>query len=158
MEKIVFGNAVRSSAKDVDAKEIRGIESDLGEPLPLDFVSFYEKANGGYFIRNCWKTLDDVVYVVGQILPIKYSLSSSGMLLEDSYRTLSERRLLPEGCIPFAVDIGGNYFCVQTTESRVYWLDHEKPLSDKDSVVIISNNFKNFISGLLSEEDVEDFL
>ena len=158
MEKIVFGNAVRSSADDVGPQEIKELECDLGVDLPDDFVSFYETVNGGYFIKNCWKTSDDIVYIVGQILPIKHSLSSSCMLLENSFKTLRDKGMLPGGLVPFAVDLGGNYICLRESDGVVFWLDHEKTLADDDSIVFPSGGFKDFVSGLLPEEELEDYL
>jgi|GEM_PF-153509 len=160
MEKIVFSNAVRSFADDLSSDDIESAENELGVKFPNTLVDFYKKVNGGYFIRNCWKTSDDTIYIVGQILPIKHTLTSSKISLENSYSTLSREKMLPIGFIPFAIDFAGNYFCVSAKDGKVYWLSHEHSIEDEfdKAVTVISDGIKEFVGGLVSEEEVEDYL
>ncbi|WP_250465082.1 SMI1/KNR4 family protein [Microbulbifer litoralis] len=160
MEKIVFGNAVRSFADDLSSSDIKSAEQDLGIKFPGSLVAFYKEVNGGYFVRNCWKSCSEEIYIVGQILPIKYTLRASKMSLENSYCVLRDKNMLPDSFVPFAMDLGGNYFCVGGKDEKIYWLSHEHSIEDEfdKAVTMISNGIKAFVSELVSEEDVEDYL
>lgn len=160
MEKIIFNNAVRSVSSDITEEDIISTEVELSIKFPRSFTDFYKFVNGGYFVKNCWKTGDDIVYIVGQILPIKFPIATSSMTLENSFNLLKSRGLLPNNLIPFAVDLGGNYFCISVENEVIYWLDHEISFTDdhNDAPVFIAPNMKSFVEGLLLEEDVEDLL
>lgn len=155
MEKIVFGNPIEFFSKELTDEDLNKVEKELNIKFPPPLYEFYKKINGGYPRKNCWKT-ENTIYIIGQILPIKYALSTSEVRLEDSYKILSKKNMLPEGFIPFAIDLGGNFFCINSKNEKIYWLDHEHTIQDgpDGQGILISENIKSFIKNLIYEEDL----
>ena len=100
----------------VTAKEIDGVETDLGMRFPNSLKKLFIENNGGSPIPYVLHTQDHYT-TVSETLPL---LSDEGRgTAVESYKTLIlERNLVPSKLFPFAVDSGGDYFFVDCTPNQ----------------------------------------
>ena len=74
--------------------------------------------------------------------------------IDETYRIVGD--VMPDGMLPFAVDIGENFFlidCRPGPESgAVFWWDHEQDLGE-DRVEKVADSFSGFLEDLAPETD-----
>jgi hypothetical protein len=156
MAKQVF-NEQGSKITDLDIKKI---EKRIGKEIPKELASHYLNSNGGIPINCYWPQGDGIYLWIQQFLSMKESIGE-GRTLEDTYLLGQERKFLPKSLLPFAVDYGGNYFCIDDN-SHIYFyaLDAwEQNLSYKQNHERISNylcqSLSDFLTALIDEEEAE---
>ena len=129
----------------------------MGFIFPDEMKYLYLRCNGGFPERNCWEYEEGEFHSIHGFIPIKYATGSRGCI-EDVYKKLVSKNLLPKTFMPFARDPGGNYFCTEE-KGKVYfyamdaWDDE---LSDeenqKKATSLICDFFSQFINGLVWEK------
>ena len=149
--------SLKKSGESISPEEIEQVESELGVKLPSSLKSFYADKNGGVPEPNCWIRDDSDPLCVHRFLPMKYP--GGNLTIEALYKRGLEKDFLPDDLIPFAVDSGSNFFCVDS-EDRVFfyamdsWRD--KLSSDENKArarKFLANSFDEFIGGLTTEPE-----
>ena len=142
-------------SKKLTETDLREVEEQLGNVFTDQFKEHYLKYNGGYPFKSFFLWPDDGVKTrINHFFSIKYDGFSR---LETAYENLFiTEQILPEGFLPFAVDDGGNYFCISTLPqffNQVFFFD--MPQYDPDwineYVTLISSSFQEFIDNLVDE-------
>jgi SMI1 / KNR4 family (SUKH-1) len=131
--------------------DISEIEKDLSIVFPNDFVSHYLKYNGGYPEGDnySWKTGGTTT--VNTFCSLKYEGFGN---LENTYKNLALlENYFPLGIIAFAVDDGGNFFCISVRKKdfgKVYYLnnDHYEVGAEESALTFLENTFTDFLDGL----------
>jgi len=130
----------------------------MGVSFPDEMKFHYLRNNGGIPENPCWETEDGEPYCVSEFLPIKYTYKG-GITLEDTYKRLVEKKVLPKTLIPFAVDWGGNFFCVNPN-GHVYfyatdaWSDELSfEENQRESAQLLCESLSYFIEQLKPDED-----
>lgn len=150
------------SEKAVRSSDISALERSLGCALPRAFVDLYLSFNGGEPNRS-WVVTDDG-YEPMQIVDFKpihaegAANSLDTRFVEGCYKVMCEREVIPHTLLPFAVDDGGNFFCLDMVNSSVlfYAVDSFRPelsmLANQIAVQrMIATSFEQFVAEL--EED-----
>ena len=91
----------------------------MGVPLPQDLKEFLAFANGGVPTKAYWPIDGGEFLWVKRFLSLKDSLGR-GRTIEETYSLGGQKAFLPRNLIPFAIDHGGNYFCLDG-DNRVYF-------------------------------------
>ena len=140
--------------KQLEPKEIKEFEQELGVDLPQDFVDFYLVNNGGnppfYYVEG-----EDNVFALDGFLPIKYGSLTIGRLLKD----YEKQGIMIQNKIPFANDPGGNIFFLSTSpadKNSIYILTAENDPSEEDSFLYVCESFTAFLEGLTNEAEEEE--
>lgn len=142
------------------AQEIEEIENKIGFELPTELKRHYLKYNGGIPNKTVWWQDDYVYFEIVKFRPIKYVNGEPNneqfKTLENTYLTRVNQRVLPKNYIPFAYDLGNNYFCLNTETDEVYivFMDLGNPIDNPDSFRQLTKGFQNFIDHLESDEDI----
>lgn len=129
---------LEESEKKLSSDELNEFNRYFGGKIPLSFINFYIKFNGGYPPDN------DVsnIFLLGGFNPIKYG----ELPIENVYSDLVDDFSNLEKMVPFAYDEGGNCFLLSLRDDnygKIYiWLMDEKEL------VFISESFDDFIDQL----------
>lgn len=121
---------------------ISRIEKSYGIELPMDYIEFLNKYNGGYTPKTKFKTgkvSSDIrgFYGVG-----KTKLSLDSVNIEEWL----EKRVLPIAC-----DYYGNYIVIgisKENQGEIFFCDHEKEYNHEN----VSPNLKSFIKACKSEQ------
>lgn len=131
----------------------RIIRKKISKKLPIDFVNQYLLSNGGIPSKTYFYVENDDDYVeISFFIPIKYpSDKLANMIVEESYNKLVQIGM-PNYYIPFALDWGGNYFSIDTTNNNVILLLTDLGEFSEKSIKYLSQDFKGFIDNL--ETDV----
>ena len=149
MTQNIFMNASKAISKD----EIKEIERKLEITLPEQLVKHYLKYNGGAPIRNfLFSRISDIETSIQTFLPMKYK-DATGFSLEEMYLNFVEKKVFSKKFLPFAIDYGGNLFCVNLEDKKIVmiWLDIGDV--DENRIPILSNNFSELLNSL---EEVDE--
>ena len=140
------------TAKQLTLDDIRAIEIKLNIKLPKQLVKHYLKFNGGIPEKPVFYSDDsDIETSVHTFLPMKYK-DEVGYTLEDGYLDFKNRKVIPEEFLPFALDAGGNLFCINLESGQVViiWLDLGEV--NEKAIRWLANDFDVFLNSL-NEED-----
>jgi hypothetical protein len=134
---------------------LKEVEEQLGITFTDEFKEHYLKYNGGYPLKSFLLWPDDGAKTrINHFFSIKYDGFSR---LETAYENLFiTEQILPEGFLPFAVDDGGDYFCISTLPqyfNQVFFFDmhHYDPDRIDGYITFISASFREFIENLVDE-------
>lgn len=112
-----------SPGKKIKLSDITALEERIGFKLPALFVKLYLKFNGGSPNRS-WVVTDDE-YEPMQIAEFK-SICSDGaensaetQFIGGCYKIMCDRQVIPHTLLPFAVDDGGNFFCLDMLNGSI---------------------------------------
>ncbi|MFQ0994132.1 SMI1/KNR4 family protein [Gilliamella sp. BG2] len=129
---------IEESEKQLSFEEIEEFSNYFDKEIPLSFIDFYIKFNGGYPPENG----EHNFFLLGGFNPIKYG----DLTIEDIYTNLIDDFSNLKDMIPFAYDEGGNCFLLSLKNENYgetyIWLMDEKEL------VLVSESFDSFINKL----------
>jgi cell wall assembly regulator SMI1 len=148
-ERIMFSG----TSKELLMEDIQEIESKLKLTLPEQLVKHYLEFNGGIPDKSDFYSEEaDMETSISTFLPMMYD-DGINSTLEENYLYFQEREIVPENLMPFAIDWGGNQFCIDLENGQVFivWLDLGEV--NEDAIRFIANDFDEFINGLESEDD-----
>jgi len=112
---MIFSNC----GANLSLEDIGDIQQQLDLVLPEELVNHYLIHNGGIPSNSFWILEDGCSLWVKKFLPIKFPVGTE-RTLEDSYLLMVAKNVMPNGLMPFAIDHGGNYFCIDTS-GEVYF-------------------------------------
>ena len=146
-----------NSSKKLSKEDIIEFQKNLTVNLPEYFYDFYNANNGGVVSKNSFYiNVEDSYVEVSFFIPIKYKLDKLGdVIIETSYQTLINKNVLIPIYVPFAVDWGGNYFCINTNNDSVVLVLADLGVFAEKNIKFLSNNFYDFINHL-EEREQED--
>lgn len=152
--------------KSISRSQILEICKQLNISLPNDFIEHYLKWNGGYPNKSLFfnEAIDFDEIEIKDFIPFLYAKDfqdDPDFTLEGRVKEEWENNEVPKYFLPFALDWGGNYFCLHLEDHCIYYYVRDE-WSDNLSIeknfinnsTIISNSFKDFISFL--EENPDD--
>ncbi len=132
--------------------DISEIGKDLSIVFPDEFIAHYLKYNGGYPEGDTYSWKTGGTTTVNTFFSLKYD---GFVNLENTYKNLALlENYFPLGIVPFAVDDGGNFFCISARKidfGRIYFLENEHyNIQNKELEYLtpVENSFKDFIDGL----------
>ncbi|MEC0592517.1 SMI1/KNR4 family protein [Bacillus inaquosorum] len=143
-------------------EQLKALEKNIGNQLPLDYKDFLKKYGGCYLESK--KTTDEIEYDVcykpiekdpwmgkddeTQLLEGFYGLANDHNSLQKAIDTYSDR--FPRNIIPIASSAGGNEICMDIDDEKILFWDHESSHPEKD-FFLIANSFEEFILSLVDE-------
>src|SRR5664279_2700937 len=139
------------TSQTLNRADISEIEKELSIVFPDDFVAHYLRYNGGYPESDAYKWRDEGATTVNAFLSLKYNGFGN---LENTYKNLALlERYFPLGIVPFALDDGGNLFCISVRENnfgKVYYFNnnHYDAGDEESALTFLENTFTNFIETL----------
>lgn len=143
----------RDTSKAVDLADIREIERNLEVTFPKQLIEHYLKYNGGNPINNfLYSEISDIETSVQTFLPLKYK-NETGYTIEDMYRHFVGRNVFSGKYLPFAMDYGGNLFCVNMENGEIVMIWLDKGDVEEENIPVLSHSFDEFISSLEESED-----
>ncbi|TDV58577.1 SMI1/KNR4 family protein [Pseudomonas sp. LP_7_YM] len=147
------------SEKSIDSSNITKLEKAVGFKLPRAFAELYLSFNGGEPSRS-WVVTDDG-YEPMQIVDFKpihtegAGNSLDTRFVEGCYKVMCERQVIPHTLLPFAVDDGGNFFCLDMLNGSVIFYAVDSFREEMSMVAnqiavqrMIAQSFENFVAGL----------
>lgn len=154
------------SAGKLDVEDIEVLEGLVKHPLPKEFHDFYLRSNGGVPEKSWVITGDD--YEPMQIADFKYIAKRCAIDIADTsyiggcYSVLLSRGVIPKSLLPFAVDDGGNFFCLDVLDGTIvfYAVDAFRPekslLGNRISAQrTVAHSFSSLLNGLKSEPGMD---
>ena len=143
----------RDTSKAVDLAEIREIERNLEVTFPKQLIEHYLKYNGGKPINNfLWSEISGIETSVQTFLSMKYK-DGVGCTLEDTYLHFVGRNVFSKKYLPFAIDYGGNLFCVNVENGEIVMIWLDKGDVEEENIPVLSRSFDEFISSLEEPEE-----
>lgn len=91
--------------------------------FPKEVVEHYVKWNGGRPQRPLFRNVDFDEIEVSEFLPMMVaprSPNGSSLLMEEAATDGWRSNRLPRNLVPFAIDWGDNYFCVDVDTRKIY--------------------------------------
>ena len=110
----------------ISEEDIKEFEKCWNVKIPEILRKFYINYNGGK-INLCKFSVDDFVYEISEIIPLKYG----ECCLEEVIRNDRQDEIIPKDKVPIANDRGGNYYYWDslTGEIFLYYCDDiENPI------------------------------
>ncbi|WP_044422852.1 SMI1/KNR4 family protein [Pseudomonas syringae group genomosp. 3] len=142
------------------------LESTIDHTLPDSFKEFYIKHNGGIPNKDWWDSDDDHeplrVKRFKAVAPENLPDTNETRLLGGCYITMTEKDVIPKNLLPFAIDDGGNFFCLDLIKGAVGFYATDS-FDSKSSIAInqagayrwLASSFEQFIAGLKDEGDID---
>ncbi|MBF7142713.1 MULTISPECIES: SMI1/KNR4 family protein [Pseudomonas] len=145
--------------------EIRFFEDAIGYCLPEAFRNFYLKNNGGLPSKDWWDGSDEYDAVrVKKFKPLagsRHVEEHNTAFIENCYLAMVKRNVIPKTLLPFAIDDGGNLFCLDLIEGNVCYYTIDSFDSDASIAVNqaracrwLEKSFQEFIENLKDEDDI----
>lgn len=135
--------------------DIKAAEKRMGFTLPAELRAHYLKYNGGEPELRCWKSEHyDDNYLTG-FFPIRKSndLDDKELAkvetLDETVVELLEGQHMPKSFLPFAADGGGNYFCIDRDDGKIYFLPMDEDSSFDSRRRYLAASFNEFVEGLV---------
>jgi hypothetical protein len=147
----------RNTSEQISLADIAQIESALKVQMPQTLKDHYLKSNGGVPDPNYWLRGDNDPLCVHRFIPMKYP--AGNLTIESVYKRGIEKDFLPPDLIPFAVDEGSNFFCVDAQGTVwFYAMDAwSSKLSTAENKIkakkFVADSLEKFVSGLTVEPD-----
>jgi hypothetical protein len=153
-----------SPEKKINEFDICALEKSTGFKLPPSFSRLYLKFNGGSPNKSWVITNDE--YEPMQIADFKFihPEGSEGenetRFIVGCYRLMCDRQIIPHTLLPFAVDDGGNFFCLDMLNGSVMFYAVDTFREDVSMAAnqiaaqrLIAKSFEEFIESLEEESD-----
>ena len=142
------------------------LESNIGQQLPEFFKDFYLKQNGGISDKDWWDSGDE--YEPVRVKKFK-SVAVSGAddaadtrLLGGCYVEMISKNVIPQTFMPFAIDDGVNFFCLDLTDGNVCFyatdsFDPENSFAANHAKAYrwLASSFDAFVEGLKDESEID---
>ncbi|MEL7937806.1 SMI1/KNR4 family protein [Pseudomonas delhiensis] len=152
------------SGPSISLPDIELLEKIVNHSLPEDFKQFYLTHNGGIPDRDWWDSDDNYDPVRVKRFKIiartNEAYSNDTKYLDALYTTMT-KKVVPETLLPFAIDDGGNFFCLDLTENNIclYAIDsfdnNISPESNHANAYRwLTGSFENFINNLKHESEI----
>jgi hypothetical protein len=160
MEKLSFVGAREPAS----SQALSELERSIGVSLPTAFKSHYERWNGGMPSLDWFPANGGFEPIwIHEFLPIETSPPSlgEGQATVQSVRTqVLSQQLMDGPVLPFAIDPGGNLFCLDASDGSVfYWVNREWDTNRSAesnraaSRRALCQSFGGFLQSLVTEDD-----
>ncbi|CAH0186130.1 SMI1/KNR4 family protein [Pseudomonas mediterranea] len=144
----------------ITSTDLDHLETIIGKKLPVTFRNHYLKYNGGMPERAYWVSEDFYDPIeVASFRPIAYGEPT----LLSTYQLMLKKQVLPTHLLPFADDLGGNFFCLNLDSGAISYFTTDTFDSDlspeenqAESEKLVCSNFLRFVQGLIDEEDLDE--
>jgi len=133
-------------------EDLTALQDQFNIKLPPDFKEHYLKFNGGYPEKRHFQWPDQQTTRINAFKSIKYEGFGS---FEETYTDLVLlEEYLPAGILPFAVDDGGNFFCISARDedyNNIYYCNNDdyNPENNEEHLTWLTNNFGDFLDRLV---------
>ncbi|EOI3557141.1 SMI1/KNR4 family protein [Cronobacter dublinensis] len=150
----------------IDYADIERLEIQVAYKFPGSFVTLYLKYNGGVPEKSWWddgNEFEPIEVAIFKAIDTAASGSKDvSSTINECYKLMVSRRVIPDYLIPFGNDWGGNFFCINKKDDSVVFyavdaFDDEASLEDnhKNLQQILSPTFEGFINSLLPENQLD---
>ncbi|MBF0785885.1 SMI1/KNR4 family protein [Muribacter muris] len=130
----------------VSEQEIADFECVIGYKLPIDYVQFLLKFNGGDPSKPCISELD----VISYFLCFKSEDKSASLVDIYSNTDVEILEEIKYYGLPIATTVGGN-FIVLSPDGKIYFFDHEIPYYEGEPLELICNGFTELLECLTED-------
>lgn len=144
----------------VTAADLDHAESVIGKKLPPSFRDHYLKYNGGMPERAYW--VDEKFFDPVEVAAFK-PIAHCDYTLLSTYQLMLKKQVLPARLLPFANDLGGNFFCLDLGTGGVSYFTTDNfygELSPEENQIKSENylcaDFPGFVQGLVAEDDLDE--
>ena len=158
-------NTFTDCEKSLTANDFALIEQDLSIRLPAELKEHYLKYNGGTPKNSVWHDPEGKwdENEVRDFLPFLYFSAKQDdpdFTINGTAKEEWNGQQLPRELLPFAIDWGGNYFCVNQLDEKIYYFIRDSWSDnltlEKNWIVntrYITDGFSKFVKGLRKSED-----
>jgi cell wall assembly regulator SMI1 len=141
----------KEKSNPIQPSEIIEVENYIGAKFPESMREVYSVQNGGRPANRFYKG-SFATYVLHKLLPMKRA--AIGMTLEQHFDAVRrDKSLLPDFLVPFGIDLGGDYFCIDTRgnhDGPIYIFHMDQAPNIERAMEFVSLSFSEFINGLTS--------
>lgn len=153
----------KNCAKPACSADFLALELTLGSSLPEDFKRHYSIWNGGtpecdwFPSRGPWEPI-----WVHRFLPLSAvgEKTPEEPTIQSTYKSAADRHILSPGMLPFAVDPGGNFFCLDVASGAVSYhvndaWDADLSIQENQSKAMrpLTSSFSKFVDALVPEDE-----
>lgn len=138
--------------ENITIDDIRILEIRYNIKLPIEYKEYLLKKNGESmgekeitfnYKGECFNVQTDFFFSITNNISI-YNL-------EQNYKNHIEEYKGLKKYFPIAVDIGGDFLCISLNDfdyGKIYWMSHEFDTNGKNQIILIKDDFKQFLEGL----------
>jgi cell wall assembly regulator SMI1 len=153
----------QNCSEDVSVFDLDSLEKSVGMRIPKEFRDHYLKFNGGmpsldwFPAQPGWEPI-----WIHRFLPIE-AAGSAKISIGSIYETMRQKNAIPENILPFALDPGGNFICLNLRDGTILY--HVNDVFDptisitenhKKAERKLVSSFSEFIALLVNEDDAYD--
>jgi hypothetical protein len=154
------------SESQISKSDLVVLEGQINTKLPMSFKEFYLANNGGVSNKDWWDSdgkYEPVrVKKFKAVAPLSVDDALDTKYVGGCYQTMTSRNVIPATILPFAVDDGGNFFCLDLVEGSVCFFATDCFDSDltttenhMNAYRWLTESFEAFLSGLKDESDID---
>jgi SMI1 / KNR4 family (SUKH-1) len=152
------------SKSEASNKSLSELERLVNCSLPPAFKSLYSRWNGGTPSLDWFPASDGFEPIwIHEFLPIQIKLENRGEVgptIQSVREIALARGLIANDALPFAVDPGGNLFCLRIPDGSVFfWTNHDPNSTEslngspRHPGRTLCGTFEEFLQMLVSEDD-----
>ncbi|QGT84324.1 SMI1/KNR4 family protein [Pseudomonas coronafaciens] len=145
--------------------ELEHLESVVGRSLSEAFKQFYIKHNGGIPNKDWWDSNDEYEPIrVKRFKAVASEISvdaADTKFLGGCYISMVKKEVIPKTLLPFAIDDGGNFFCLDLADGNVCFYATDSFDSEKSTAINqteayrwLAISFEKFVENLKDKTDI----
>ena len=150
----------------IDVSDVEVLENQISTHFPDSFKQFFMTHNGGVPDRDWWDGDEENEAI--RLKRFKAIARSDAQDASDTkylggcYKAMTGRKVIPATLLPFAIDDGGNFFCLDLVDGGVCF--YAADCFDSDLTITenqlnayrwLAQTFDAFVSGLKYASDVD---
>lgn len=147
-------NEFSDVAPALSESDMRAVEREIGYQLPAELRQHYLRINGGAPERRYFLTKDGMELEINEFRPIAHRARPKQITIESTILDLVKtRRLIPEALVPFAVNSGGDFYCVDRRDQSIVYYTMDDCLNPGVATNRAADSLAEFIDGMVTEQE-----
>ena len=143
-------NVIEKIGTTLAASDIDAVEREIGMPLPRALRAHYEQYNGGMPRLSVFVAANGNDFSLASFKTMKWRKNPHEVLFEETYLAIVlQKKLVPAEYVPFAIDDGGNFFCMDRRTGAICYsaMDGSEELPHEGER--IAENLVSFVDGMV---------
>jgi hypothetical protein len=148
-------NSFSRTGRVLTSGDLDRVQDFLGYAIPESVRRHYSKWNGGTPARRFFLTRDGRELEINHFLPIGQRRFDRDITMEDSVeRLVRTKHVIPEFLLPFAVNSGGDYYCIDRGDGAVIFYAMDQCLEPQRASHRVAESLDLFVEGMVTEEEL----
>lgn len=149
MKRVYEKNSILGHGRPLTVADLDEVERAIGIALPPSLRAHYARYNGGTPERATFIAASGDDFDFGPFSTMRWRQHPHQVLFEETYRRIVlQEALVPAWLVPFAIDGGGNFFCMDRGDEAIHYVPMDVP-GEPDAGERIAESLVALVEGMV---------